>query len=109
MPNAHRPNNTVETIAAGAGARVQCLWQMRGDRHSGVAWIECLMIGNRGDKVIVTTYAHGGWDAFTAPHSNRVDDTIADVLNRCGVKAPRTVPAAPTPSAGFEGAAHAQG
>ena len=31
----------------------------------------------------------GGWDAYTSAQSNRVDDTLVDVLNRCKVPAPK--------------------
>lgn len=82
------PNNTLEQRAREAGAEVRCVWQTRGPKDTGVAWLECLQIGSRGDFVIVETFKHGGWNAFSAPHSNRIDDTVADVLERCGVKAP---------------------
>lgn len=97
MPTTNYPNNTLERRAIEAGAQVRCLWQMRGPKDTGVAWLECLQIGPRGDVVIVETFHHGGWNAFSAPHSNRVYDTITDVLERCGVK-----PAAGSPgSAAF--------
>lgn len=82
------PNRVLEDQARAAGVFVQCLWQTKGPKDTGVAWLECLQIGPRGDVVIVETFHHGGWNAFSAPHSNRVDDTIRDVLERCGVKAP---------------------
>ena len=86
MPNT--PNRTVEDFARAAGANVRVMWQMPGPNDTGVAWLECLMVGDRGDMVIIETFKHGGWNAFTAPHSNRVDDTLIDVMRRCGVKAP---------------------
>lgn len=80
------PDQTLERRIVEAGATVRCMWQMKGPKDTGVAWLVCLMVGKRGDMVIVETFHHGGWNAFSAPHSNSVDDTIADVLERCGVK-----------------------
>lgn len=88
MPSSKFPNRTLEDQLRAAGVSVQCMWQMRGQRGTGVAWLECLQVGRRGDMVIVETFGHGGWNAFTAPHSNSVNDTITDVMVRCGVKEP---------------------
>lgn len=82
------PSHVLEEQAIAAGATVRCMWQTRGPKDTGVAWLECLQIGPRGDVVIVETFHHGGWNAFSAPHSNSVDDTIRDVLERCGAKGP---------------------
>lgn len=95
------PNRTLEERAIAAGANVRCMWQIKGPKDTGVAWLECLQIGPRGDVVIVETFHHGGWNAFSAPHSNRVDDTIADVLERCGVKPAATFKVDTSPGEGF--------
>jgi hypothetical protein len=91
MPKSDYPDRTLETRVREAGARVAVMWQMRGPKDTGVAWLECFQIGERGDLVIVETFKHGGWNAFSAPHSNSVNATVADTLERCGVRKVRSV------------------
>lgn len=79
------PDRTVEMVARKAGAEVRRLWQMRGPPNTSIKWMECLSIGK--STCIVQTFEGGGWEAYTPGRSNRVDDTLADVLNRCGVPA----------------------
>ena len=77
------PDRTIENAAREVGAQVICLWQLRGPEHTQIAWIEGLLIN--GEVVLIQTFAEGGWSAYTALRSNRVDETIADVLARCGI------------------------
>ena len=80
------PNRTVEEAARAAGAQVVCLWQMKGPPHTLIEWMEGLLIN--GTVCLIQTFREGGWQAYTPCQSNRTDDTLADVLNRCGVPAP---------------------
>ena len=79
------PDPTFETAAIAAGANVQCLWQMKGPRSTGVAWMECLSVN--GSVVLVQTYEGGGWEVYSACRSNSVAETIADAFARCGITA----------------------
>ncbi len=80
------PDQTVERAARAAGAQVMCLWQVTGPVDTQIAWLEALLI-NR-SICIVQTFIGGGWDAYTSAQSNRADDTLVDVLNRCKVPVP---------------------
>lgn len=80
------PDRTVENVARAAGAHVACLWQMKGPPGTLIAWMEAIQIHRT--VCIVQTFREGGWTVYTPCQSNRVDDALADVLNRCGVPAP---------------------
>lgn len=77
------PDRTLEERCRAAGATVRCLWQQRGPKNTGIAWMEGLMIG--AGVVIVQTYEGGGWEAYSALPVNEIDATVADVLTRCRV------------------------
>ena len=90
-PNRKRtyPDQTLENAARKAGVRVVVLWEMKGPANTAVDWMVGYQLGSW--PCIVQTYTDGnGWNAFTPNNSNRVDDTIADVFNRCGVPASLT-------------------
>ena len=81
------PDQTFERVARKAGARVLILWERPGPKNTEVAWNACYSVN--GWPVIVQTYrSGGGWNVFTAPRTNDVNESIADALNRCGVPAP---------------------
>lgn len=77
------PDHALEDAARAAGATVRCLWQIPGPKDTAIAWVECLSIGS--GIVIVQTFDGGGWNALSDCRTNRIDETIADVLARCGV------------------------
>lgn len=82
------PDHTLEDAARAAGATVRCLWQIPGPKDTAIAWMECLSIGH--GIVIVETFDGGGWNALSDCRTNRIDETIADVLARCGVTGARS-------------------
>jgi hypothetical protein len=75
-------------------AAVRCLWEVKGPKDTGIAWMACYAIGK--SLCIVQTFTEGGWTAYTPNAENDVAATVADVLNRCQVP----LPAAPQPRAG---------
>ncbi|WP_293862404.1 hypothetical protein [uncultured Alsobacter sp.] len=56
------PDNRLEKSLRERGARVMCVWQMRGPKGTDVAWMEYLSVD--GAPVIVQTYKSGGGAAF---------------------------------------------
>jgi hypothetical protein len=84
--NPKYPDQTVENAARAAGANVQVMWQIDGPKDTAIKFMECLLINRT--LVIVQTFDTGGWEVLTAGRSNRIDDTLIDVLTRCDVPAP---------------------
>lgn len=79
------PDDTLVKAARATGAVARYLWQVKNPGGSRVAWLECWQIG--GSIAMIQTFDGGGWDVFTPCASRDVAETIADALNRCGVKA----------------------
>lgn len=78
------PSDALVVAARAAGAHVRLLWEVPGPKDTAIAWMSCYQIGS--SACIVQTYADdNGWEAFTPHPSRDVAETIADVLNRCGV------------------------
>lgn len=63
---------------------VALMWEMRGPENTGVAWLSCFIVN--GTLLIVETFKDGGWNALTSDRSNRVDETINDVIERCAIQ-----------------------
>lgn len=85
------PDRTLSHMAISAGAKVRCLWEERGPKDTGVAWMECMLIND--GIVIVETFKGGGWQVFLGATTLRVDDTLVEVFNHCKVKLPTEQPA----------------
>lgn len=78
------PDRTLENAIRAAGHRCPCLWEMRGPKNTEVAWIVAYAVGH--SVVMVQTFKNGnGWNAYSSAPTIRVDDTIADVLERAGL------------------------
>jgi len=77
------PNTLLAERCREAGATVRLVWEERGPKNSNVAFLTCYLINQT--LCIVATYSDG-WDAYTPCQSLKVDDAIADVFARCGVK-----------------------
>jgi hypothetical protein len=80
------PDHTLEELCRKAGAGVSVLWEIPGPKNTAIAWLVAYHIGK--NICIVQTFKDGGWTALTPNDSNCVDDTVADVLNRCAVGLP---------------------
>jgi len=80
------PDLTLQNAAAAADVSCKLLWEITGPSLTNVAHLSCYALGQ--SLVIVETFIDGGWQAFTPNASNRIDDTIQDVFNRCKVPAP---------------------
>lgn len=77
------PSHVLADACRAAGATVHLLWEVRGPRETAVAWMSCYQIGR--STCIVQTYSGNGWNAYTPCNSIGIEETIADVLNRCSV------------------------
>ena len=77
------PSTALRDAARAAGHTMRLLWDVPGPKGTGVAWLSCYSLGK--GVVIVETFVEGGWDAFTPSGSIKVDETITDVFQRCGI------------------------
>ena len=80
------PDHTLEKALRVAGASVKVLWEEKGPRNTSIEWQVCYSVN--GSLCLVQTFQDGGWDALTPCGSVDIIETIADVLNRCGVPVP---------------------
>lgn len=74
------PDHTLENALRERGINVMCFWEVPGPKNTSIEWM--VSYGVNGAVVLVQTYKDGGWEAYTHSKSNKVDDTIADVLAR---------------------------
>jgi hypothetical protein len=78
------PDGTLESCLRAQGITVTCCWQMKGPKHTDIAWLECLAVGK--SIVIVETFKTGGWNALTPNDSTLITETVDDVKRRCGIE-----------------------
>lgn len=84
MKQAIYPDHTLENAVRAAGHSCRCLWEMKGPPRTLIAWLVAYDINGR--VCIVQTFKDGnGWNVYTACNSIGIDDTVADVLARCGL------------------------
>lgn len=76
------PDQTLAERCRQAGADVKALWEIRGPKNTGVAWISGLLVN--GHVVLVQTFGEGGWASYTSSGRTKPEDDAADVLDRCG-------------------------
>jgi hypothetical protein len=92
------PNTMLVDECRKHGVDLSLAWEIPGPKNTGVVWLSCYgVVGRAGPLlVIVETFRDGGWQAFTHDRSNKVQDTVADVLSRClGMK---VTPGEPEPA-----------
>jgi len=73
------PSRVLEEGLREKNIPVQIFWETPGPKDTMVAWISCLMVGNKGVLILVETYFEGGWECFIQSRVGKVDDTIAEV------------------------------
>lgn len=85
-PNRGRihPDSTIADRCREAGARVRLVWEERGPKNTGVAFLTCYLINDT--LCIVSTFSRGGWDAYTPCGEVLIENAVADVMRRCGVQ-----------------------
>ena len=77
------PDRTFEKRAREDGHNCPCLWQERGPKNTGIAWMVAYRLGS--GVVIVQTYTEGGWRAYTDGPEAEFENIVQDVYARCGV------------------------
>lgn len=84
------PNTELQGILTKNGFDCRTLWEMKGPPNTAIAWLSCYVVN--GCTVMVQTYTdNNGWQAYTHNASDKVKDTVEDVVSRCGLKFPETV------------------
>ena len=79
------PDRTLEHAVRAAGISCRCLWEIKGPKDTGIAWMAAYLVGHQ--VCLVQTFKDGGgWNAFTPCSSGRIDDTVADVIARCSAE-----------------------
>ena len=80
MPKKTYPDNTLLRALNERGLNARVQWEIPGPKDTQVAWMTGIWVNN--SIVIVQTFEGVGWEAYTPPKVNDVDQTIADVIER---------------------------
>lgn len=85
-------DHTLEDALRENGMAISCLWQIKNPVQN-MAGMEGLMVNGR-VFLIVQTFADGfGWQALMSNDSNRIDATVAAVMERVRALTPASVEA----------------
>lgn len=79
MPKTY-PDRFLQNALREKDLEARLMWDMKGPKDTSIAWVSCYVV-NR-SLVLVETFEGGGWEAFTPPQTNHINETIDDVLQR---------------------------